>query len=464
MNYEIVIKIAGMLKVQDKQTGNLIPWQLHPEQIKIIKTYCENDRTLTLKGRQIGSSTVSAFLLLMHCLANPGAKAAIVADKESLSIVLLAKAAAFAEQLNIVEKHNQVLLILKNGSRIEALSAQADLRGRSYQALFLSELESWQDREVYGQLLQTCPKSAKIIAESTAAGADGLMHRLWTAEKSRDIKLFFSVEDHLEYRSDRKLTRQEIVQAREWGYSDMRAAAWFIDKMESDFQNDMVLAIREYPQLESHPFLIRSGRWITKTPKILNHTDWNGFKIFEEYNSSHRYLVGCDPSYGVGACSAAIVVIDRTTQRFVATLTDANLLGDGTVTKLQQINNRYKPDSITIENNGIGQFTVKEALKMGLPVITHNTNQHNQYAGMLLVKRAVEAGILEAGKDWADECESVTYFDSGKQKRFAGKKDMAMASAIIYPNIISDPYVIKKMDDPDIYKPELFLNKDTTWY
>lgn len=464
MNRAVIAALIQRLKVSDKETSRLLPWVLWPEQVVILDAFCRYDRILILKGRQIGSSTFNAFLVLLYCVSTPGAKAAIVADTESLAMVLLARAAEFGEQLGIVKRANQANLRLRNGSEIVALSAGADLRGRTFQCLMMTELDSWPEPEALPTLLQTTPAGAKIITESTGKGPDRLMHELWSNEASIDHKMFFSVEDRVTHRSNRPLTEAETARAAELGYTMPEAAAWFFDKVNADFRGEEADALREYPQLPEHAFYIREGRWIVKLPDVLPSSDWNGFQIFSQPNQKHRYIVSLDPAKGNGGCDVAIVVIDLVDGRIAATLADPNLLIDDAIAKVQQIYVHYLADDITIEANGIGAHAIRAALARNLPVIPIITDTSSRYGGLLAVKRAVENGTLAAGDDFRRECESISFYDSGRRKDFTGRKDLLMATAIVYERVLLNPYVVPTPADERTLVLDKYLKPQKVWY
>lgn len=464
MNRRVVLELLKRLRVTDRATSRQVPWVLWPEQLTILDSFIEHDRTLTLKGRQVGSSTFSVFLVLLYCVTHPGCKAAIVGDTESLAMVLLARAAEFGEQLGIVRRANQTNMRLRNGSEMVALSAGADLRGRTFQCLLLTELDSWPEPDALATLLQTTPEGAKIVTESTGKGPDRLMHELWTNLGARDNKLFFSVEDSPTRRAHRPLTEAEASRAAELGYTIPEAAAWFFDKVNADFRGEEADALREYPQLPEHAFYLREGRWITTLPAVLDCEEWEGFRIFARPDPKHRYLVSLDPAKGNGGCDVAIVVVDRTTARIVATLADPDLLLDDAIAKVQAVYVHYLADDITIEANGIGAHAIRAALERNLPVVPIVTDTASRYGGLLAVKRGVESGVLEAGEDFRRECESISFYDSGRRKDFTGRKDLLMAVSFVYQRVIDNPHVPPTAADETKLVIDRYLRPKTSWY
>jgi hypothetical protein len=459
---EALLVLIGKLKVEDRELQTPKPWVLWDEQREIVEAWCRSDRILLLKGRRIGASTLCALLLLVDCLMTPGIRGCIVAPDEPLAQFHLARLRSFAEQLGVLRRGKRLIVTLTNGSQIEALSAQGSFRGRGYRSIWATEMDFWKRRTTWGQLIQTAPKGAKIVGESTATGPEGLMNHLWKAD-SDDEKLFFSVEDHAAYRVDRPLSADETAKAKDLGYTDPQAAAWFFDKLENDFQGDLTTALREYPQLPGHSFYWKEGRYIDVTPRVLPSTTRAGFDVFTPPVARHRYIASCDPALGTGSCDASIVVLDRTTLHIVATFSSNTTAVDELVEMMASMTSFYGVDEVVIETNGMGKAVYRLAVEHGLPAVAHSTTGDTQLEGLLLVKRAVEKGELAAGKDFADECESLELRYSGRRKFFVGRKDLLMAVANIYPRIVSEAYAIPKPDEPGRMKLERFL-RPKVWY
>jgi hypothetical protein len=404
-------------------------------------------------------------LICLWAMINPGTSSAIVANLHGNAEGLLEKAESFLKEIGILESSARNIMRLTNGSKIVCMSAKGDvgLRSKSFQFLMLSEVDFWETQKTYGELLQTASLNARILVESTADGPDGPMCSLWNTP-SHYKKIFFSVEDHAQYRSNHPITDEEWEDAQKRGYTDRSAASWFLHKVQNDFVGNIIAAQREYPQRPEHAFSIREGRWIQRDPDIIKHTLWNHFSIFEEPQPYHCYAAGLDTAFGVGADSHAIMVFDRSNGRLVASMKSNNIPIDDLINRAEHIHHKYKLDYLTIEYNGIGQFAYTEALKRNLPTKQHTTNQHNQYAGLLTVKRQVEAGLLAGGPDFLDECKSLTYFDSGRKKQFDGRKDMCMAAGIVLPDILAFPHKVVLPTDPNVFRADKYLKKNTTWF
>ncbi len=140
-----------------------------------------------------------------------------------------------------------------------------------------------------------------------------------------------------------------------------------------------------------------------------------GFKIFHDYNASHRYGSGADTAGGVGLDSSADVIIDFTTipARVVATFASNTIQPDVFGFELISHGNRFGECIIGVENNKYDSvirvlkekdypniyFTEVEETRVGMPPKTRhygwNTNSATKYILLTELKTAVEDGLLE---------------------------------------------------------------------
>lgn len=181
-----------------------------------------------------------------------------------------------------------------------------------------------------------------------------------------------------------------------------------------------------------------------------------GFKIFYEYDPSHRYGIGADIAGGVGLDSSADVVIDFSTtpNRVVATyqsnLIKPDIYGD----ELASHGNRYGEAIIAPENNKfdmcIGRlkqiynniyFQEQKETRVGLDPRTKtlgwNTNRMTKPQMLMELKGAIADGHLElSDEDLINELKSYTrddLMDTENDPRLITRHfDMLMACAIAW--------------------------------
>jgi hypothetical protein len=194
-------------------------------------------------------------------------------------------------------------------------------------------------------------------------------------------------------------------------------------------------------------------RQLEKTP-IRNIA---GFKIFHEYDPSHRYGGAADVGLGVGLDHSTSVFIDFSTtpSRVVATYKNNLIKPDSFGDELKNQGDRFGACLLAPENNNAGYatiarlkqiydnifFTEVKETRAGLPPRTRtygwNTNYETKPKMLADLKKAVEDGHLElSDPDLKAELRSYTrddLMDKDEDVRLTTRHfDLLMAAAIAY--------------------------------
>lgn len=196
---------------------------------------------------------------------------------------------------------------------------------------------------------------------------------------------------------------------------------------------------------------------IDAQPKREPIRDIAGFKIFHNYDPSHRYGSGHDVSGGVGLDHSTSVFIDFSTtpNRVVATfksnVTRPDTFGD----EIASEGDRYGGCIVAVESNNHGHatlgrlkqiydnlyFTEQKETRAGLPPRTKmygwNTNASSKPKALFAFKKAVEDGHLElSDPDLISESRSYSrddLMDKEEDPRLTTRHfDLLMAGAIAY--------------------------------
>ena len=116
-------------------TRGRVQFNLYPFQEGTLKLLQKNDRSIILKSRQLGISTLSAGMALWMMLFQKDKSILVVATKQDTAKNLITKVKFMYDnlpswlQIGFVE-NNKLALKLKNGSQAKAVSAASDA-GRS---------------------------------------------------------------------------------------------------------------------------------------------------------------------------------------------------------------------------------------------------------------------------------------------------------------------------------------------
>lgn len=215
-----------------------------------------------------------------------------------------------------------------------------------------------------------------------------------------------------------------------------------------------------------------------KTPKRVI----GEFKIFHEYNPSHRYGSGHDVSGGVGLDSSTSVFIDFSTtpSKVVATFKSNTIKPDTFGHEIKNEADRFGAPVVAPENNNMGSatiailkgiydnifFTEEKDERVGVPSRTKtygwNTNSDTKPKILFALKKAVEDGHLElSDEDLINEMSSYTrddLMDREEDARLTTRHfDLLMACAIAYQmrNYASPKKEIYSYKQPDYVKPTI---------
>ena len=188
-------------------TRGRIQFNLFPFQEGVLNLLNKNDRSIILKSRQLGISTLSAGIALHMMLFQKDKAILVVATKQDTAKNLVTKVKFMYDglpswlKLGFVE-NNKLALRLKNGSQIKAVSAASDAgRSEAISLLIIDEaafIEQNRIEEIWGASQQTLSTGGKAIVLSTPNGTGNFFHKMWTkAEEGVNgfipIKLHWSV-------------------------------------------------------------------------------------------------------------------------------------------------------------------------------------------------------------------------------------------------------------------------------
>jgi hypothetical protein len=196
---------------------------------------------------------------------------------------------------------------------------------------------------------------------------------------------------------------------------------------------------------------------LDRQPKKEPKREIAGFKIFHDYDASHRYGSGHDVAGGVGLDSSTSVFIDFSTtpSRVVATFKSNAIAPDTFGDEIRSQGDRYGECIVAPESNNHGHatigrlkqiygnifFTEEKETRVGIaPRTRHygwNTNADTKPKALFALKKAIEDGHLElSDPDLIAELRSYTrddLMDKEEDARLTTRHfDLLMAAAIAY--------------------------------
>ena len=248
-----LIAFAQSLQIPDRARGGTVPFILYPRQREALATIAKSERTVWVKARQIGATTLSlAFALYVtQYTRHRNVLVTRQALEESKDGVRRAKQmhASIPADLRpqpIIEDNVQSLAFA-NGSRIDALTSTSSVgRGRSAYLGIADELAFWPEPE--RQLVALSAACEKVIVVSTGNGQGDYLHRIWkqaTAGKGSWTPLFL-----------------------DWKSVPTRDADWYqVTVLEAV---EPRLAKREFPSQVSEAFAAPSGIFFERLDSAVN--------------------------------------------------------------------------------------------------------------------------------------------------------------------------------------------------
>ena len=169
-------------------TRGRVQFNLYPFQEGTLKLLQKNDRSIILKSRQLGISTLSAGISLWMMLFQKDKSILVVATKQDTAKNLITKVKFMYDnlpswlQIGFVE-NNKLALKLKNGSQAKAVSAASDAgRSEAISLLIIDEaafIEQNRIEEIWGASQQTLSTGGKAIILSTPNGTGNFFHKMW---------------------------------------------------------------------------------------------------------------------------------------------------------------------------------------------------------------------------------------------------------------------------------------------
>jgi hypothetical protein len=169
-------------------TRGRIQFNLYPFQEGTLKLLQKHDRSIILKSRQLGISTLSAGISLWMMIFQKDKSILVVATKQDTAKNLVTKVKYMYDglpswlQIGFVE-NNKLALRLKNGSQIKAVSAASDAgRSEAISLLIVDEaafIEENRIEDIWGSSQQTLSTGGKAIVLSTPNGTGNFFHRMW---------------------------------------------------------------------------------------------------------------------------------------------------------------------------------------------------------------------------------------------------------------------------------------------
>lgn len=377
------------IKVRHPSLG-LIPLELREPQIETITAYLENQKTITLKARQIGFTTASMIFALWEALYKPYYSFINLSKRETDAVAALGMAKLAYDSLDPRLKarlpkltdNNQKVMTFDNGSYMESHpSSNSPARSRTVTRITLDEYAFMpDDEEAWAAIEPTADVGGSINIISTAHGYDNDFQRKWeeaTSETGSSIHPIFypwwALPERDEAWYEAKKKSMQVWQLHQEYPSTPEEA--FRKSGNNVFDTDKLVSLRTR-QVETVSLTAPEGQW----RGVQWHNDMAGpLRVYEYPQAYAQYVVGADVAQGLehGDFSSAHV-IDIATGHVVAHWhghMDPDLFGLETA----RLAAMYNMALLGTEVNNHGLTTVKAQQRCHYPRVFHRTLQSNFY-------------------------------------------------------------------------------------
>ena len=339
------------VKIQHPTKGTL-SFETYPFQDDTLTDFINYDRSIVLKSRQMGISTLvagySLWLMTFHeskdilCLSITQETAKAIVTKVRFGNDNLP---SWLKQKIILD--NQLSLKLKNGSQIKAVSSTgASGRSAALSLLIIDEAAFIQNaQDLWLSAQSTLSTGGKAIILSTPNGVGNFFHKMWM-ESEEDLNDFrrITLPWHLHPDRDQSWRDNQTKLLGE------RGAAQECDCVFST-SGDTVI---EIPVLDWHL------KNTVKEPQEKRGID-RGLWIWEYAQESKSYMVTADVARGDGDDFSAAQVIDIESMEQVAEY-KGKIPTKDYAKLLMSISTEYNSSLLVIENANVGWAVIQEVI------------------------------------------------------------------------------------------------------
>lgn len=176
--------------IQHPTRGRVL-FNLYPFQEEVLHLFRDHKFLITLKSRQLGISTLAAgyslWLMLFHKDKNVLALATTQATARNLVSKVIFMYSELPKWMKIPSvENNKLSLRLKNGSKIQAKSSNADAARSEAVSLLLIDEAAFIDNieETFASAQQTLATGGQCMALSTPNGIGNWFHQTWVKAES----------------------------------------------------------------------------------------------------------------------------------------------------------------------------------------------------------------------------------------------------------------------------------------
>lgn len=337
---------------------------------------------LILKARQLGFSTECLIDDLDETITTPNINTAIIAHERD-KVVKLFEIVRRAFDNMPEELKPKVSFDNRNELYFPELDSKIfvtlDTRSETIHNLHWSEVAFTPGAEQKAAaIMASVPKGGRITLESTANGMGGFFYDEWEDPRSKFKKHFYNWLWEKDYAEPLEMPLDELrgnyrAQAIRYGLMmDIEERFNLTPEQFQFYYNQTIknkfLVLQEFPTTSLEAF-IASGRNVFHHVDIQKHhvmlpidRKWGDLLIWEHEQPSSKYVIGVDPSGGIGGDRSVISVWNAHTGEQAAEFATAFMRPNQLGLTAAEIGKKYNNALIVIESNNHGHAVI-DAIK-----------------------------------------------------------------------------------------------------
>ena len=408
-------------------SGGTVDFDLFPFQEELLDIFQRKNRTVILKARQMGISTVTAGYVTWKIIFEANQSVVIVAtDRETarelmdkVKKILLELPDWLKDVLDIRKwvKNNDREIVLRNESKIVAAAKGVDaVRGKAINLLVIDEAAFIANSDkVWTTAQPTLSTGGDCIVLSTPNGVGG-----WFYDTYQGAALGPQHPDGNNFEP------YELL----WDKHPDRDESWYDETMKS-LNNDTKKFAQEFGcSFEASGDTVIAGEIIksikneTVIPPMAKRGFDGNFWVWKDYDVRKDYLIVADVARGDGEDYSAAWVVDLSNFEHVASY-KGQVTTDGFADFLEQIGYEYGECPLVVENTGIGYAVIQDLRKKEYPNLWYTEKGSHKRVeawkaerkvnGRNEVKSGIVAGITASVKTRPIFVDKLIQFLNGKK-------------------------------------------------
>jgi len=405
--------IETMFQIVDKN-GVRCPFRLNEVQARLDASW--HRRNIIPKARQTGVSSYVIARYLAKCLAEENRTCVIVSHEGDATRRLLQRAKFIVKNLKgglkpqIGRASAQEIFFEKTNSKIFIGTAGSSTfgHGDTITDLHLSEASRYPDPESIVDGTFPAAEHGEITVESTGHGVGNWFHRMCSrARRGRGFKLHFIpwidvAEYALPFTSEAE--RKQFHGSLSDEYEELillhrgcslEQLQWRRERLEIDFDGNLRKFKQSYP-IDFDECFQSTGfgffRKVRYEPTQLWKRESADLHVLDGHPSpDHAYVIGADPSGGVGDDNAVAQVFSLTTREqvaeFASDYTEPHTFGSVLASLAKRFNNAY----VNVERNNHGGTTLARLIDV-YPLYLIHRGSHGEQSNQEILSRLSHFG------------------------------------------------------------------------